>query len=158
MLSLDSTAGFRKMWNKRKPTNVVFMDIRKECKPDVVGDIHNLPFQANCFDVIFFDPPHHIPAKGFMYNKDFGEGLTPTQRTRLFHFANEEFNRVLKANGLLFCKTTNMPKNPGFSSKQMDLALEKSLTYFELYNKHCRPSKGRSKNAMVCWANYLKKT
>lgn len=134
------------------------MDIRRECKPDIIGDIQNLPFREFVFDAVYFDPPHHIPAKGFMYNKDFGEGLTPTQRIRLFYFANLESARILKENGFLFCKTTNMPKNPGFSSKHMDLALETILTNFHLYNKHCHPSKGRSKQALVCWSNYRKKS
>jgi SAM-dependent methyltransferase len=150
MLILDSTCGFRKMWRGRRPSNVVFMDIRKECRPDVVGDLKNMPFKDEAFDVIYFDPPHHIPAKGFMYNYAFGEGLTPTQRVRLFYEANKEFSRVLKRNGLLFCKTTNMPKNPGFSSKYMHLCLEEMLTNFQLYARSMRPSSGRSKEAMVC--------
>jgi len=145
------------MWRGQKPINVLLMDIRKKCEPDIMGDVRKLPFQDSCFDVVYFDPPHHIPAKGFIYNEAFGEGLTPTQRTRLFYEANKEFSRVLKPNGLLFCKTTNMPKNPGFSSKHMDLALKSTLTNFILYSKISYSSRGRSKNSTVCWSNYQKR-
>ena len=145
------------MWHGQNPPNVIFIDIRKECQPHILGNVKNLPFKEQSFDVVFFDPPHHIPAKGFMYNEVYGEGLSPNQREALFLSVNNEFSRLLKPNGLLFCKTTNMPTNPGFSSKHMEYSLEVALTNFNLYSRIAFPSRGRSKNAMVCWSNYRRK-
>ena len=35
-------------------------DIKREMKPDVLCDVHNLPFRLNSFDTVFCDPPFSL--------------------------------------------------------------------------------------------------
>lgn len=35
------------------------IDVRQELKPDLVCDVHHLPFKDNCFEGVVADPPYH---------------------------------------------------------------------------------------------------
>lgn len=155
-LILDSTCGYRKMWQGKDIDNTIFIDIRSEVKPIIVCDLTQSPFKDNTFDIIYFDPPHHVPAKNFWGNHLYGEGLSPSDRVSLFLKANKEFSRILREDGHLICKTTRMPKNKGFNSKFMDLSLEQCLSNFKLENKVELQSRGYSKNAKVHWSKFRK--
>lgn len=54
---LDATCSFSKIWPKHATVRI---DIRAECKPDIVMDAKNLKFEDNYFDQIYCDPPHWI--------------------------------------------------------------------------------------------------
>jgi hypothetical protein len=58
MLELDSTAGYRIMWRSKDTSNVVFIDKRREVKPNIVADARALPFRDGIFDRAYCDPPH----------------------------------------------------------------------------------------------------
>jgi|Deesub1362B_J571_1020462.scaffolds.fasta_scaffold01904_3 SAM-dependent methyltransferase len=76
---LDIGAGKRKYGN-----NIVRVDIEPEASPDIVADIHYLPFKYETFDfIIFTSVLEHIRK--------------PWQ-------ASEEIYRVLKNGGILYCE------------------------------------------------------
>ena len=61
---LDATCSYGM---KRRPRGVrwpqhatVRIDIRPEVKPDYIMDNANLEFPDDCFDRIYYDPPHVI--------------------------------------------------------------------------------------------------
>jgi hypothetical protein len=140
------------MWKNHFPQNYIGIDIRPEVKPTILADTKKLPIKEKIIDFIYFDPPHHIPAKGFWGNKEYGVGLTAGEKYKLFIETNKEFFRVIKKIGLVIAKLTNMPKNRGFINQRMDEALEKEWNNFRLIKKCKRPSRGTSSNATLVWA------
>lgn len=151
-VTLDSTCGYRIMWRDHLPENYVGIDIRSEVKPTILADTKKLPIKDGAVDFIYFDPPHHIPAKGFWGNKKYGRGLTVGQKIKLFVEINKEFARTLNENGFIVAKITNMPSNKGFSHHHMDERLERELTNFKLISKATHSSRSNFPNkALVNW-------
>ena len=115
---LDITAGYRKMW-RGKTQNVLFLDIRKEVKPDIVASNEHLPFKDNCFIKVVYDPPHCVRKTTFP--KPFPREAEGIKRymywKRRIDFikniiaVNKEAYRVLKPDGVLFCKHTPLKEN-----------------------------------------------
>jgi hypothetical protein len=110
MRILDATAGKREMWfNKRYP-DVIYMDIRSEMKPDVVGDSTHTNFPDKTFDLIIFDPPHYAFGKTGFMGKKYGS----FSKQYIFDFIKDafiEFNRILKDDGsVIFKWNTGMEK------------------------------------------------
>src|SRR5579859_6028898 len=68
---LDATVNDGRFWNGTK-RKVVGLDIDPKFKPDVIADNREMPFKANSFDVIVYDPPH-IPNQGKDKKKDFND-------------------------------------------------------------------------------------
>ena len=60
MLILDATSSHRTMWNNKEDPDAVFIDLRREVKPDVICSWQHLPFKNKTFRVINFDPPHMV--------------------------------------------------------------------------------------------------
>lgn len=111
---LDATVNRGRFWRgSNRP--VTGMDIDPMCKPDVVGDNTDMPFRASSFDVVVYDPPH-IPNQGRDKTKDFNSrfGLvlrSPKENGYTFShtfppFLREAY-RVLRPEGVLFCKITD---------------------------------------------------
>ena len=75
---LDATTGGKHIWHEQMKDSdkVVFADQRVvpageikqqenwSVNPDVQADYRNLPFKANTFDLICFDPPHRVSDGG----------------------------------------------------------------------------------------------
>lgn len=106
---LDATVNAGRFWvgTKRK---IVGLDIDPKYKPTVVGDNTDMPFDDESFDVIVYDPPH-IPNWGGAKDFDtrFGLGAkSPIENgynfTHTFPPFLKEAYRVLRKNGILFCK------------------------------------------------------
>ena len=57
---LDATAGYRAMWLNKQDPDAVFLDRRREVKPDVVAVWQALPFPNEVFTVVNWDPPHMV--------------------------------------------------------------------------------------------------
>ncbi len=66
---LDCCCGSRMFWFDRQQKNTVYMDNRMleetlcdgrklVIKPDVIGDFRHIPFPAETFRLVVFDPPH----------------------------------------------------------------------------------------------------
>lgn len=109
---LDATAGFRNMWGKRGKQNVIFMDKRSECKPDVIGVWENLPFKDNSFDLVIFDPPHIVWNEKWKRSEQrqnildmFSFWTTKKQITPTLFKALKEFHRVAEKLCFKWCDT-----------------------------------------------------
>ncbi|WP_314154185.1 class I SAM-dependent methyltransferase [Rouxiella badensis] len=111
---LDMCCGSRMFWFDRADSRAVFVDIRAEShtlcdgrhleiKPDLVADFRALPFAADSFQVVVFDPPHltHCGPNGWQ-GKKYGI-LSKSWRDDLKQGFAEAF-RVLKPNGVLIFK------------------------------------------------------
>ena len=111
---LDACCGSRMCWFDRDNSETIFMDIRQEytklCDgrtleviPDVVGDFRDMPFKANSFRLVLFDPPHllHLGKSSWLAKK-YGR-LFPTWEDDIKQ-GFDECMRVLKPNGVLVFK------------------------------------------------------
>ena len=106
MLILDATSSYRTMWIDKKDPDAVFIDQRREVKPDIVCRWQYLPFKDEVFDVDNFDPPqmvYRVEGKPSFLTDKFGllERETWPKDLRL---AFDELWRVLKPNGVLLLK------------------------------------------------------
>jgi len=111
---LDATVNRGRFWRGSKRP-VTGLDIDAQCHPDIVGDNIDMPFRSGSFDVVVYDPPH-IPNQGKDKTKDFNErfGLvvrSPKENNYTFShtfppFLREAY-RVLRPEGVLFCKITD---------------------------------------------------
>src|SRR5579862_2770927 len=113
-LILDATMNFGRIWRGSKRT-VIGMDLLSKYRPRLVADNTKMPFGAEVFDVIVYDPPH-IPNQGRDNQKDFNDrfGLvfkSPKENgytfTHTFPPFLKEAWRVLKDEGILLCKITD---------------------------------------------------
>lgn len=117
---LDACCGSRMFWFDRKDSRAVFVDKRRErhdlpdkssfggsrklvINPDVLADFTDLPFPANHFALVVFDPPHFSRNgnKGWMAKK-YGT-LSGDWREELRKGFAECF-RVLRPQGTLCFK------------------------------------------------------
>lgn len=115
---LDATVNGGRFWRgSERP--VMGLDINPRYRPDVVGDNMQMPFREGVLDVVVYDPPH-VPNQGKDRLKDFntrfGLGLkSPAERgynfTHLYSAFVREAYRVLKPEGILFCKITDYVHN-----------------------------------------------
>ena len=108
---LDATVNAGRFW-VGSTRNVIGMDIDPRHEPDVVGDHTDMPFGNESFDVVVYDPPH-IPNQGKDRSKDFNERFGLVLKSSLdegYNFSHlyppfcKEAYRVLRRNGILFCK------------------------------------------------------
>lgn len=111
---LDATVNVGRFW-RGSTRQVIGLDNDAQHRPDVVGDNRSMPFADASMDVVVYDPPH-VPNQGKDKSKDFNDrfGLVlkapAVNGYNLSHlyppFAQEAY-RVLKPEGILFCKIAN---------------------------------------------------
>ncbi len=108
---LDATINEGRFWRGSR-RRVIGMDINAAYKPDILADNGNIPCDDESFDVIVYDPPH-VPNQGTDRSKDFNDrfGLivkSPAEKgynlSHTFPPFLKEAYRVLRKNGVLFCK------------------------------------------------------
>lgn len=125
---LDATSNSKRLW-KDSTRTVVGLDIDSRHRPEVLGTNTCLPFRSNVFDVVIYDPPH-IPNQGNDQQKDFSIrfGLGPKSSSETnYNFSHtylpflEEAFRVLKPQGVLFCKITDYVHNHRMQWAHIDL-------------------------------------
>jgi len=79
------------------------IDMKREVKPDIFADAHNLPVKNEMFDAVFLDPP---------YNNDYSKSLYNTGKLNFKKYTQEAV-RVLKEGGYLiiyhFVATPQIP-------------------------------------------------
>jgi len=115
---LDASVNTGRFWKGSKRP-VTGLDIDPRYRPTVVGDNTNMPFSAESFDVVVYDPPH-IPNQGKDKSKDFNTRFGLVLRSSKENhytfshtfppFVREAF-RVLKPEGILLCKITDYVHN-----------------------------------------------
>lgn len=112
---LDPASGSRMFYFNREDPRVIFGDRRSEShtlcdgralevSPDVITDYRSLPYRADTFRVVVFDPPHltRIGAKSWMFKKYGGLDVTTWREDLGAGFA--ECFRVLEPFGVLIFK------------------------------------------------------
>ncbi len=130
MRILDATCGARTIWYQKNHPFVTFLDRRKEkittfkagyklrtrrtinIKPDIVAEWQNLPFKAESFDMVVFDPPHIIEktiTKTTKLKMHYGYFLESNYKQILKEGIKDLF-RVLKPNGILTFKWSENSK------------------------------------------------
>lgn len=117
---LDVCCGSKMFWFDRSDSRVIFVDNRREqhelvdssskggsrtliIEPDMVSDFTVLPFEANSFAMVVFDPPHLVSngAKGWQAKK---YGKLPKDWHDFICRGFAECFRVLKPEGTLIFK------------------------------------------------------
>ena len=115
---LDATVNKGRFW-RGSTRPVIGLDINASFQPQVVGHSSFLPFSDDSFDAVVYDPPH-IPNQGPDKQKDFNVrfGLVIKSSRELgYNFSHtfppfmEEAYRVIKPEGVLFCKITDYVHN-----------------------------------------------
>lgn len=115
MKILDVCCGGKLFYFDPESPLVTFMDIRKgevefspgrtvDIRPDVIGDFRAIPFPAESYDMVVFDPPHLLRAGDTSWlSKKYGVLNKDTWRSDIRVGFYECF-RVLKKNGVLVFK------------------------------------------------------
>lgn len=125
---LDATVNTGRFWQGSDRT-VIGMDINRKFRPMVVGDNRRMPFKDACFDVVVYDPPH-VPNQGADEQKDFNTrfGLvlkSPAENgynfSHLYPPFVREAHRVLKEQGILFCKIADYVHGHRFQWAHLEL-------------------------------------
>ena len=125
---LDATVNTRRFWRgSQRP--MIGIDVNPYFRPDMVADNLAMPFRDEVFDVVVYDPPH-IPNQGKDKSKDFNTrfGLvlkaSAQQGYNFSHlylpFVHEAY-RLLKPEGILFCKITDYVHNHRLQWAHVDL-------------------------------------
>jgi SAM-dependent methyltransferase len=113
---LDACCGPRMMWFDSKDRRALFIDKRQETHPiterrdaviapDVVADFTAMPFPAESFHLVVFDPPHikaSRAGKRGRFRKIYG--VLPADWQWLLRAGFAECFRVLRPHGLLVFK------------------------------------------------------
>ena len=127
-LILDATINAGRFW-RRSSRPVVGLDIDPRHCPAVCADNAALPFRAQAFDVVVYDPPH-IPNQGRDRAKDFNTRFGLGARSAKEHgysFAHtypafmREAWRVLSDEGILLCKIADYVHNHRYHWAHVDL-------------------------------------
>jgi SAM-dependent methyltransferase len=117
---LDACCGSRMFWFNREDERAIFVDKRQEShvlpdsssaggsrtleiQPDIVADFTALPFPADQFAMVVFDPPHLVRAgkKGWQAKK---YGKLEGQWRDMIRQGFSECFRVLRPHGTLIFK------------------------------------------------------
>jgi len=123
---LDATAGNRTMWKEKDHPDIIYIDMERELEvpPTLFCDNTKTPFLNDTFDTIFWDPPHMWGVYNRTFSKpNFAEQkkILPNKRSMDPYYgidkyasqwqlkvhlrkAEEEFNRILKPEGILWLK------------------------------------------------------
>ena len=125
---LDATLNSGRFWRgSNRP--VVGLDIQGKYRPHVAGDNMLMPFRKESFDVVVYDPPH-IPNQGRDNEKDFNVrfGLVvKSSKDNNYSFSHTyppflaEAHRVMREEGILFCKITDYIHNHRYQWAHIDL-------------------------------------
>ena len=148
---LDATAGNRAIWFEKNHENAIFIDVRKDMKPDILADCRYLPFKDKCFEMVVFDPPHANLSPKSQMAKTYGSWSTWYIRD-MVRRGGLEFDRVLDENGkVLFkwnshdislreiLKTLSLQFKPLFGHKVASKTKHSSSTYWCCLKRRKKP-------------------
>lgn len=158
-LILDACCGGRMFWFNKHHPNTLYIDKRDmdkqtiwtskdgtetrdfEVKPDIVADFTNLPFEANTFYHVVFDPPHLTRAgESSWIAKKYGF-LGPDWRN-IIGGGFRECMRVLKPYGTLV-----------FKWNETDISLKEILKVFGKTPLYGQKS---GKGGKTIWLTFMK--
>jgi SAM-dependent methyltransferase len=125
---LDATVNGGRFWRGTR-RKVFGLDIDPRHRPNVCADNAAMPFGAETFDVVVYDPPH-IPNQGHDKTKDFnlrfGLGARSSKEngytfSHTFPPFMAEAWRVLVPDGILLCKIVDYVHNHRYQWAHIDL-------------------------------------
>src|SRR5439155_8843979 len=125
---LDATVNSGRFW-VRSRRKIIGIDIEGLHRPQIVADNGEMPFRDAAFDVVVYDPPH-IPNQGKDRAKDFNKRFGLVLKSSLrqgYNFSHlyprfvREAYRVLRKEGVLFCKITDYVHGHRFQWAHVDL-------------------------------------
>jgi len=127
---LDATAGNRTLWINKESENIIYIDMETqlEVKPTIFCKNDMTPFRDKLFDTILYDPPHTwggtdhyhcYPRRTQEYIEKWKDTAIPryygwdkykSETELIMHIvkAQQEFQRILKDDGLLWLKWNEM--------------------------------------------------
>lgn len=127
---LDVTHNLGVMWKKCKYHPRWRMDISEKSAHDIRADFLALPFTAESFDVIVFDPPHlssHMDSKNSsgIWRDRYGlkkgqEWLDHDSIGGVFSPFLEQAKRVLKPEGIILAKIADTVHNHRYQWQQVE--------------------------------------
>jgi hypothetical protein len=127
---LDATVNGGRFWRGSKRP-VIGMDMEAKHRPNLVGDNSSMPFFDDAFNVVVYDPPH-IPNQGRDKSKDFNVRFGLVVRSAKengYSFAHtyppflREAYRVLRREGILFCKISDYVHHHRYHWAHVDLIM-----------------------------------
>ena len=112
---LDATYGLGRWWDLWRPSVLVTNDLNPEKPADHHHDFRDLPWDADTFDSVTFDPPYIAPGGRSTstvgdFNARFGLHTTPAKPAELQRYINaglRECGRVVKRRGHVLVKCKN---------------------------------------------------
>lgn len=170
---LDATCGPRKMYLGRdqtlsNPQEILFLDKRAgvfiwktspkakvqdrrvyDIRPSVQADLTRIPFREKLFSFIILDPPHGRFGRTSKYAKQYGTA-TKEELIDLFRDANQSFYRVLKDDGIVIAKISDIDQ------KNSEI-IEEEFTNFNLFLKFDIQSRRKTRKSSTYLLLFLKK-
>lgn len=124
---LDCTYNKGVMWKKCKYSPSVKMDIDPDLEVDVVADFTAMPFGAETFDIIVFDPPHlpNVVGEHSLFKEKYNTRKFDKHREKnnvigVFVPFLKEAKRVLKKDGIILAKIADLVHNHRYQWQQVD--------------------------------------
>lgn len=165
---VDVTCNRRRMWNGLPTEGVVFCDIDPSVGPDVVCDFRQLPMPDGSVSLIVFDPPHLPSAAGTekslpQFVRDYGlaNSIQGVNVSSCFAPFLREARRVLKDDGLVFCKLSDFVHNHRYQWALVDFVCAvrsvEGLTATDLIIKR-DPSAGNLKSGRWVAAHHARRS
>lgn len=105
MKIVDLTAGNRAIWFNKKHPEVLYIDKRAECEPDIVADTKSLEavIEDGAVDLIVYDPPHMNCGPNSNMSKTYGYHTTE-EILRDIAGSGKEAHRITKPEALMALK------------------------------------------------------
>lgn len=142
---LDSTVNEGRIWGRGQSRyKYTGMDIDPYVRPDIVADNTAMPFAADSWDVIVYDPPHTGEQGKSQFAAVYGTGVATASNGGLAHtypaFLSEA-RRVLRPEGLLLAKLADCTHRNRFQFATAEFDSAAKEFGFELQGNNFLPFK-----------------
>ena len=142
---LDATVNKGRIWgNGKSRYKYTGMDKDPSVEPDVVGDNTAMPFAAESWDIIVYDPPHTGEQGKSKFAAVYGTGVAVAKSGGLAHTYPpflREAQRVLRGQGLLIVKLADCTHRIKFHFATAEFYMAAKEKGFELQGNHLLPRK-----------------